>query len=90
LQAWLERELILGVRPEDLRPCDAASAALHATLEVVEPIGNEVFLNLRYGEQALVARVPPRELPAPGVALPFALAPGRLHFFDADTGARIG
>ncbi|WP_199101027.1 sn-glycerol-3-phosphate ABC transporter ATP-binding protein UgpC [Dyella sp. ASV21] len=90
LQAWLERELILGVRPEDLRPCDAASAALHATLEVVEPIGNEVFLNLRYGEQALVARVPPRELPAPGIALPFAMAPGRLHFFDADTGARIG
>jgi len=89
LLPWIDRELILGVRPEDLRHTDAASAALSAVLEVLEPIGNEVFLNLRYGDQALVSRVPPGNLPEPGTSLDFTLAHDRLHFFEPADGMRI-
>jgi multiple sugar transport system ATP-binding protein len=84
LEAWRGREVVLGLRPEDLLPRAAAGAALSAQLEVVEPVGNEVFLNLRYGELPLVARTPPRELPTPGSTLHFGFAPERLHFFEAD------
>jgi multiple sugar transport system ATP-binding protein len=90
LERWLDRELVLGVRPEDLRLVDSpADAAIDARLEVIEPVGNEVFLNLRYGNQALVARTPPRVLPELGSTLHFGFASERLHFFDPQQGVRI-
>jgi multiple sugar transport system ATP-binding protein len=88
-QPWRDREVVLGIRPEDLQP-DAGNAALSAQLEVLEPVGNEIFLNLRYGEQALVSRVAPRALPEPGSTLALGVAAERLHLFDAASGARIG
>jgi multiple sugar transport system ATP-binding protein len=90
LTPWLGRELVLGVRPEDLQPAGAGHrACLQAQLELVEPVGNETFLNLRHGGQTLVSRVPPRPLPAPGSTLALGFAPDRLHFFEAAGGARI-
>jgi multiple sugar transport system ATP-binding protein len=90
LERWQGSEVVVGVRPEDLLPRPSAEgAALSAQLEVVEPVGNEVFLNLRHADLALVARTPPRELPAPGSTLHFGFAPERLHFFDAADGTRI-
>ena len=88
-QAWRDREVVLGVRPEDLQPTDAAHAALHARLEVLEPVGNEVFLNLRQGGRALVSRVSPRGLPEVGDSVALALASERLHLFDPASGTRI-
>jgi multiple sugar transport system ATP-binding protein len=60
-----------------------------ATLEVTEPVGNEVFLNLRFGKLGLVARVPPRPLPASGATLRMAFDPSRLHAFDGIDGHRV-
>jgi multiple sugar transport system ATP-binding protein len=92
LQAWRDREVVLGLRPEDLRPlaADDPGAALEAQLEVLEPVGNEVFLNLRHGGQALVSRAPAGLAAAPGETMRFGIAPERLHFFDPREGTRIG
>ena len=89
-QPWRDREVVLGIRPEHLHPQADGAGALSARLEVLEPVGHEVFLNLRYGEQPLVARVPPRALPEPGGTLALGLAAERLHLFDAASGMRIG
>ncbi|HZX71323.1 MAG TPA: sn-glycerol-3-phosphate ABC transporter ATP-binding protein UgpC [Rhodanobacter sp.] len=88
--AWCDREVVLGVRPEHLQPQAAGVAALTAQLEVLEPVGNEVFLNLRFGGQALVARVAPQALPEPGTEMPLSLVTERLHLFDGASGKRIG
>ncbi|MHB1272419.1 MAG: ABC transporter ATP-binding protein [Rhodanobacter sp.] len=88
-RAWCGRDVVLGIRPEDLQPQDAGPAALSARLEVPEPVGNEIFLNLRFGGQALVARVSPRALPEPGGTVALGLALARLHLFDAQNGMRI-
>ena len=85
-------ELIVGVRPEDLMLAanDATDATtLEARLEVVEPVGNEIFLNLRYGDAPLVMRIPPQEIPATGSTLRVAIKPGRWHLFDAASERRI-
>jgi multiple sugar transport system ATP-binding protein len=79
-------EVILGVRPEDVRvarPGDAGSVRLR--LDLVEPMGNEVFLHASAGEHELTARVGPQSLPEPGAEIALALDEGRLHFFDAVT-----
>jgi multiple sugar transport system ATP-binding protein len=91
LQAWHGRELVVGLRPEHLQPAaEGRPARLSAQLELPEPVGNEIFLNLRHGPLALVSRVPPQPLPAPGTSVPLGFAPEQLHFFDVATGARIG
>ncbi|MEP6898721.1 MAG: sn-glycerol-3-phosphate ABC transporter ATP-binding protein UgpC, partial [Rhodanobacter sp.] len=77
-QPWRDRPVVLGIRPEDLQPRDASCAVLSAKVEVVEPVGNEIFLNLRYGAQSLVSRVSPRPLPEAGSTLPLGLIGGRL------------
>ena len=85
------RDIVLGLRPEHLQiaRADAAGAQFDATLEVTEPVGNEVFLNLRFGKAELVARVAPQLLPVPGSTLRLQFDPARLHVFDAASGARI-
>jgi multiple sugar transport system ATP-binding protein len=89
LEAWAGREIVLGVRPEDLQPVNNGATALEATVEVIEPVGNEVFLNLRYGDLPLVSRVPPGQMPEPGSVLYLGMNVDRLHFFDTAGGARI-
>ncbi|HEX5960496.1 MAG TPA: sn-glycerol-3-phosphate ABC transporter ATP-binding protein UgpC [Rhodanobacteraceae bacterium] len=88
------RELVLGLRPEHLQCASADTppslARFDALLEVTEPVGNEVFLNLRMGTLGLVARVPPQALPAHGATLQLAFDPAHLHAFEAASSLRIG
>ncbi|WP_407351348.1 ABC transporter ATP-binding protein [Luteimonas sp. R10] len=88
-EEWLGREVDVGIRPEDLRRDAGAGAAFAPTVEVVEPVGNEVFVNLQQGPFALIARLPPGELPAPGARLPLRAAADKLHVFDPDSGERL-
>ncbi len=82
--------LVVGLRPEDLSLSDSADGAgFDAVLDLAEPVGNETFLNLRLGSQAVVARVPPGEPPTAGARLRLSYDPARLHRFDAQTGMRL-
>lgn len=82
-------ELVVGVRPEHLALAGDDPAMLEAQVETIEPVGNEVFLNLRCGGQALVARVPPERMPEPGARVGLSLRPRQALFFDPATGARL-
>ena len=88
-----DRDVVLGIRPEDVHLGDAAAlpAAARATftLDAAEPMGNETIVYLRAGEDEIVARVPPTDLPAPGEPVATAFDLTRLHFFDAETGAAV-
>ncbi|MNN80690.1 sn-glycerol-3-phosphate import ATP-binding protein UgpC [compost metagenome] len=87
-EQWLGRELVVGVRPEHLQPA-TGNASFRARIEGLEPVGNEIFVNLRHGEQALVIRVAPQALPALGQELAVGVVSVALHFFDPITGKRI-
>jgi multiple sugar transport system ATP-binding protein len=83
-------DVIVGVRPEDLvLVAHREPDGLEATLEVVEPVGNEMFLNLRRGDQEIVMRVPPQTMPDTGTTLHIAMKRDRVHLFDAKTEQRI-
>jgi multiple sugar transport system ATP-binding protein len=86
------KELIVGVRPEDIvvESGEAtAQSAFAARLEVVEPVGNEIFLNFSWNDRAVVVRVPPRALPDVGSMLQLGVRSEGLHFFDAGSERRI-
>jgi multiple sugar transport system ATP-binding protein len=92
LKARADREIVLGLRPEQLQLAssnDGAQPALRAQLEVTEPVGNEIFLYLRHGATELVARVPPQTLPSVGSEVALSFAPHHLHAFDPESGRRI-
>ena len=86
---WTGREVDLGIRPEHLLPATAGAASLAPVVEVVEPVGSEVFVNLRLGRHALIARLPPDRVPVPGETLPLSIPTGRVHAFDVGTGERL-
>ncbi|MCY7312187.1 MAG: sn-glycerol-3-phosphate ABC transporter ATP-binding protein UgpC [Pseudoxanthomonas sp.] len=86
--AWLGKPAWVGVRPESLQLAAPGQGSFQAGVESVEPVGNEVFLNLRLGTQELVARVAPGAMPAIGDTIEMKMATRGLHFFDSQTGLR--
>ncbi len=89
LPEWLGRDVAVGVRPEHLQPAGEEVAMFTTTVEGIEPVGNEIFVNVLLDGLPLVLRVAPRPLPPPGGELPLRLCAGKLHFFDAATGERL-
>ena len=90
--AWLDRAVDVGVRPEHLLPADTvgAGASFAPEVEVVEPVGNEVFLYLRHGPASLVSRSGPQHhMVSPGQRLPLQVSAGHAHFFDPGSGRRL-
>jgi multiple sugar transport system ATP-binding protein len=80
--------LTLGVRPEDLHVAtgaDPADQTFDAVVEVIEPLGSEVLLDVTAGQNALVARVDPTVRVKLHEGVRLALAAERLHFFDTQT-----
>ncbi len=86
---WLGKPVAMGVRPEHLQPAAPEAAGFDTRVEVVEPVGSEVFVNQVFGTHPLVSRLPPRQLPQAGATLRMAVDPAHLHFFDAGTGRRL-
>jgi multiple sugar transport system ATP-binding protein len=90
LTAYVGRDVVVGVRPEHLWLDDAACwNGLSGTLELVESVGNEVFLNVTHATTPLIARMAPQPLPAPGEVVRLSYALEQLHFFDPDNDQRI-
>ncbi len=94
LRAQVGREIVLGIRPEDIYGPDhvpqlAYACTLPVEVDVVEPMGNELFLYLKAAEAQLVARVDPRQRAQVGDRLPVTLDMGQAHFFDAQSDAVI-
>src|SRR5260370_25911198 len=54
--------VVLGIRPEDLHPATAADHAdltCEAVVDVVEPLGSEILLDVKGGTCVVVGRVDP-------------------------------
>ncbi len=82
-------EVVVGLRPEHLAVAEGDGVLLHAGVETVEPVGNEVFLNLRVAGAPVVARIPPEQVPEPGTTVGLSLRPREVLFFDPTSGARL-
>jgi multiple sugar transport system ATP-binding protein len=83
------RQLVAGIRPEDLRPLLAVAGGelgrFDTQVDTAEPLGNEVLLHVRTRTQDLTARTEPRILPHSGDRLALAVDPSRVHYFDRES-----
>jgi multiple sugar transport system ATP-binding protein len=92
LQKFVGREVVAGIRPEDLlraKPASEANIQVQAVVDLIESVGNESFIHARSGGQLLVTRGSPHDLPAIGSTLTLHVVPEKMHFFDAESGVRI-
>ncbi|MEM6454271.1 MAG: sn-glycerol-3-phosphate ABC transporter ATP-binding protein UgpC [Acidobacteriota bacterium] len=87
-------EILVGVRPENL--IDAASggrgptAPVKGVAEIVEPLGHEVLVHTRIGDDLLVAKVDPSRTPRVGDELDLIVELDKLRIFDRSTERRLG
>ncbi len=100
LGPYLDREVTIGVRPEDFT-LGGATQAIEATVLVTEMTGPDAYIHFDVpgtpvGEAALVddthrviARIEPRALPRVGQALALGIDMEQAHVFDEATGEAI-
>ncbi|MBV5257781.1 ABC transporter ATP-binding protein [Synechococcus moorigangaii CMS01] len=93
LQDYRGRSLLLGIRPEHLRPSPAATKNIHVVVDLVEALGNETFLTTHLVDFPLLSlkvRLPPTEQVQPQQSLWLAFDSEQLHFFDPETEFSLG
>src|SRR5579872_2355968 len=90
LDGGAERRIVFGVRPEHLRiESSETTSGISARLDLVEPMGAELYLSLRAGQHDLMARVPPQPLPPLGSEIVLGVDGAHVHCFDVDSSARL-
>jgi multiple sugar transport system ATP-binding protein len=88
LKAYKGQRVTLGIRPEDLHVAGGADSPNHTidtVVDVVEPLGSEILLDVKSGTTTLVARVEPTVRAKIHEPVRLAMNPERLHFFDPKT-----
>ena len=92
LRGHVGQQLTMGIRPENLHVASAADPeglTFNSKVEVVEKLGSEILLDVRVGDDTMVAAVDPTTRAKVQDSLRLAINPERLHFFDAKTEAAI-
>jgi multiple sugar transport system ATP-binding protein len=83
------RTVLVGIRPEDVRPEPPAAGAPVAkvlgTVEAVELMGAEQFVTVRAGDASIIARLEPDVLVRPDDRREFYMHLARARLFDPET-----
>jgi len=87
LASYAGKTVVFGVRPEDVHDRDylpgaITGAPVPAQVDVMEPMGSEIYLYLLSGKTSYVARVDPRSQARPGKNIEVMLNLDHLHVFD--------
>jgi multiple sugar transport system ATP-binding protein len=87
-------KVVLGVRPENIREATreggGTAVPVTAKVEFVEPLGHEVIVHGRVGDELLVAKVDPHRSPQIGTQVQLVIEADAAHLFDAATEKRLG
>jgi multiple sugar transport system ATP-binding protein len=87
-------KVVMGVRPENLAPPGreprGPSAPIPVTVEIAEPLGNEVVVHARAGQDGLTYKQDPHQATVIGSTLDLRLELDATHLFDATTERRLG
>jgi multiple sugar transport system ATP-binding protein len=95
LSPHLGKKLTLGIRPEDIHareylPTNIDTAAtVSAKVDVIELMGNELFIYLASGGGQFLARVDPRARTQPGRDIELVFNMENMHAFDSASGKAI-
>ena len=94
LVPYIGKKVILGIRPEDIHmpeyvPSGIMASKVIADVDVIEAMGNEVYLHLLSLDQPFLARVDPRSRARPGQRIEIVFNMANMHAFDIESGKAI-
>ena len=93
LEAYAGKEVVFGVRPEDIAvhsPGNGCDSTISAKAEVVELLGSEIFAHLTCGIHTMVARMAvPEDLFSVGQMIQLDFKMAKTHVFDKDSSLTI-
>jgi len=87
---YIGQRVTMGVRPENIglknyTTIKESGNVVRATVEVVEPMGNEIQILVSAGTQTMIARIDPMAQLHPGNKVDLLLELSKLHLFDPKT-----
>ena len=90
LEEYVDKELIMGIRPEDVHDEprlleEFSDCKVQAEVEVTELMGAETFLFVNVEGHSFTARVEPTTTARPGDTIEIALENTKIHLFDKET-----
>ncbi|PIP19867.1 MAG: glycerol-3-phosphate ABC transporter ATP-binding protein [Candidatus Omnitrophica bacterium CG08_land_8_20_14_0_20_41_16] len=90
LSAYIDKEVIFGIRSEDIYDKLFVSEAppenvVKANCEIYEPMGSEVYLYLNTGKHTFIARVGAHNRPKVNQDIDLVFDMSKVHFFDKDS-----
>lgn len=93
-QGYVDKEVFLGIRPEDIHEEPAFIEAspdtkITATIDVAELMGAESYLYSKFNEQDFIARIDSRSDITGGDQIELAFDMNKALFFDVETEQRI-
>ncbi|MDH4557396.1 sn-glycerol-3-phosphate ABC transporter ATP-binding protein UgpC [Pseudomonas sp. BN417] len=83
------RELILGIRPEQIQ-VGGAAAGIRAEVQVLEPTGPDTLAFVEINQTKVCVRLAPDAAPRAGEILDLQFALDKVLLFDAQSGERLG
>lgn len=93
LRSYAGRDVILGVRPEQITDMSSAHGdvgqELGCLIDLVEPTGPDTLLTTRLNGAAVTCRTHPREAVLPGQTMQLSFNLSKAAMFDPANGERI-
>ena len=84
------RQVVLGIRPEHVQLIqDADSERLEAAVDVLEPVGRELHVQLMPGDESVTVITNPSWQLVVGQKVRLGFPPERFYFFDRGTGRSL-
>ncbi len=79
--------VIAGIRPEDF--IIESEGEYWGTVEIIEPLGSELFVYINVKNKSLIVRTKPNENIKKGARINFKIILEKVHLFNRDDGKRI-
>ena len=94
LSPYIGETIVLGIRPEDIHmpdytPTGIIASPVEAEVDVIEAMGNEMYLHLISGDKPFLARVDPRARARPGQTIKVVFNMANMHAFETTEGKAI-
>jgi multiple sugar transport system ATP-binding protein len=95
LQSWVDREIMLGLRPEMItqrveeKMNSDTTRVASCAVDVVEPTGPDTLVFVRMNDRKVVCRVEPESAVEAGNNMELMFDVSKAVFFDPESGARV-
>ena len=89
LASYNGQPIALGIKPEDIRIGDASDKTIEVEIDVVEPMGNEIFIYFTVNKTQIISRISPDHIVSANDRVNIKFNRDKLFFFDNKTDKTI-